>query len=224
MVCHLTGPQRTTAQAAQINVFRAELTAAKSAYNAQTYVPPATRSAAQNARFWQGPLSHGAWAAAGNAGVPVHAAIICVPSLQNLAATYTLAGGGASGACWDVGNERPNDLRVTGAALRPPPASESARRAPTRASQAPTARSATTSPSRSPRRRRPSSRTGSRGRTSSSASKYSGAPCGETKSDGPSSSDASSEGAGTVTSSPFRGLRLKSKLKWPLTYPAGGIC
>ena len=114
------------AQTAQIGVFRAHLTPPKSAYDARSRHPPLPL-------FWQRPQPVAIWNAGGNAGVAIHAATICINSLQNPTAQYPLAGGAPSGDCFDPANVLADDPRADGTALRPPPASESARRAPTRA-------------------------------------------------------------------------------------------
>ena len=114
------------AQTAQAAVFRAHLTPAKSAYDARSRHPPLPL-------FWQRPQPVAIWNAGGNAGVAIHAATICINSLQNPTAQYQLAGGAPSGDCFDPANLLADDPRANGTALRPPPASESARRAPTRA-------------------------------------------------------------------------------------------
>ena len=143
------------AQTAQAAVFRAHLTPVKSAYDARSRHPPLPL-------FWQYPQPFAIWNAGGNAGVAIHAATICINSLQNPTAQYPLAGGAPSGDCFDPANVLAEDPRANGTTLRPPPASESARRAPPRADarrraptraspQVPTARTASTAPSSSTR-------------------------------------------------------------------------
>ena len=115
---------RATAHSAQKSVFRTHLTSDNSAYNAATQVLRGIRNPAQLARFWTGPPSFMVWNAPGtaplnNAAVSVHAALINMSTLQNLGATYTLAGGAQSTPCFDIANNlRPNDLRVTGGVFR----------------------------------------------------------------------------------------------------------
>ena len=122
----LSANDALVAQTAQMGVFRAHLTPDKSAYDARSRHPP-------QSLFWQYPQPVAIWNAGGNARVAIHAATICINSLQNPTAQYQLAGGAPSGDCFDPANLLAEDSRANGTALRPPPASESARRAPTRA-------------------------------------------------------------------------------------------